>query len=137
MTESKKPLSDFEDFLADTDDESKEDAVAGLQANKVNVRQFFSRVQQTVQEGYRQRLQELAASQQKAESGPGFLTDLAQMSRDAMLACFDRVRRGEFGAEYKEAALARCRNKDVSELTDEDLRSWLEDVGEILGEPEE
>ncbi len=137
MTDPKKRLSDLEEFLADTEGESKEDVVAELRANKVNVNQFFSRVQQTVQEGYRKQLQGLAAAQQEAEVSPGFLAGLTQMSRDAMLAFFERVRKGEYGGEYREAALARCRNKDASELTDEELRSWLEDVGEILGEPEE
>ena len=78
-----------------------------------------------------------AAEQEQASrtSAPGFLGQLTTMSRDAMLAVFERVANGDFGTKYSTAALARCRNKDASGLTDEELRSWLEDIGDVLGEP--
>ena len=99
---------------------------------------FFSRVQKTVDAGYSKQLQRLSADQQSEHRAPpSFLSDLADMTRDSMLDCFQRLRSGEFGVQYKEAALARCRNKDATELTDDELRSWLDDVGDIIGEPEQ
>lgn len=138
MTIPNKTLADLVDFLVDTDDESKKDAVTELRANKVNVTQFFARVQQTVQTGYSKQLEKVAVNQQsEIESHSGFLDNVSKMTRDAMLTCFEHFRQGNCGIDYREAALARCRNKDTSNLTDEELRSWLEDISEILGEPKD
>ena len=54
-----------------------------------------------------------------------------------MLSFFEKLRSGAYGSHYQEAAVARCRNKDATELSGEELRSWLEDIGDTLGEPEE
>lgn len=77
-----------------------------------------------------------AREREQSNSRPAFLGTIATMSRQAMLDCFKKLRRGDFGDKYRDLALARCRNKDASELTDEELRSWLEDVGQVLGEPD-
>lgn len=135
MKQEKPNLNDLEAFLTD-DSLSKKDAVKELRMQRVDTEALFDRVQRIVREGYSTQLR-LAAEQEQAsrESAPGFLAQLATMSRDAMLAVFEKVANGEFGSEYQTAALARCRNKDASGLTDEELRSWLEDIGDVLGEP--
>ena len=135
MKQEKPNLDELEAFLLD-DSLSKKDAVKELRMQGVNTEALFDRVQRIVQEGYSAQLRRAAEQEQASRtSAPGFLGQLTTMSRDAMLAVFERVANGDFGTKYSTAALARCRNKDASGLTDEELRSWLEDIGDVLGEP--
>ena len=136
MTDRDKRFDDFEAFLTADEGQSKEDAIAELRAHGVDTEAFLAKARRVVQEGYRRQLKTVAQSEQATQAAaPGFLANLKSMPRAAMQAVFARVREGEFGIQYRELALARCRNKDASELSDEELRSWLEDVGDILGEP--
>jgi hypothetical protein len=133
-----KRLEDLEAMFVDNEHQSKAEALLELQSHAVDAEQFLGRVKRTVQDGYRRQLRLLAVQQQAAQStAPSFLAGTAGMSRAVMLEVFEKIRSGGFGAEYREAALARCRNKDATELTDEELRSWLEDVGGMIGDPEE
>lgn len=137
MNEKQPRLNGLEAFLANTEGESKSDDLADLKKLGVDVDRFLARVDETVQQAYSQQLRALAESQRdEAQTAPSFLADLATMSRQAMLDCFERLRGGEFGGQYRELALARCREKDATELSDEELRSWLDDVGQVLGDPE-
>src|SRR5580704_6777151 len=134
MKQEKPNLNDLEVFLTN-DSLSKQDALKELRLQGVDTEALFARVQRIVREGYSTQLR-LAAEQEKvSRASPDFLAQLATMSRDAMLAVFERVANGDFGPEYRTAALARCRSKDASGLTDEELRSWFEDIGDVLGEP--
>lgn len=133
-----KRIDALEAMLADNEHQTKAEAMSELQARAADAEHFLSRVKRAVQDGYSIQLRLLAERQQAAQSAtPGFLAGIANMSRGAMLEVFEKLRNGGFGAEYREAALARCRNKDASELTDEEMRSWLEDVGSMFGAPEE
>lgn len=135
MKQHNPTIDDLEAFLID-DSLSKKDVTKELRLQGVDTEAFFDRVKRIVREGYSAQLRLAAEQEQSSRStAPGFLAQLATMSREAMLAMFERVANGEFGAEYRSAALARCRNKDASGLTDEELRSWLEDIGDVLGEP--
>jgi hypothetical protein len=137
MNEERGKLNGLEAFLANCDEESQADDLADLRKMGVNVDAFMKRVDATVQAGYAEQLRQLAASQrEQSSSAPGFLANLKTMTRAAMLDAFEGLRRGDLGERYRGLALARCRNKDVSELSDDELRSWLEDVGQVLGEPE-
>jgi len=136
MKNERIKLNGLEAFLANTEGESKSEDLADLRKSGVDVGSFLARVEATVQQGYSQQLRALAEKQRTHDrSGPTFLDGLASMSRQAMLECFERLRNGEFGDRYRDLALARCRNKDASELTDDELRSWLDDAGQVLGEP--
>lgn len=137
MNKPDKRLESLEDFLADTEGEPQAETLRELRAQGVDTKQFFQRVQKTVDEGYSRQLRELAAREQQRQTTPSFLDSLSEMGRAAMLDCFERIRSGALGGRYQQAAVARFRNKDASELTDEELRSWLEDIGETLGEPDE
>ena len=137
MNDERLKLNRLEAFLADMEGESKADDLADLKKLGLDGDTFLARVEATVQQGYSQQLRVVAASQRAHNPAvPAFLKGLASMSRQAMLDCFERLRNGEFGDRYRNLALARCRNKDASELTDDELRSWLEDAGQVLGEPE-
>ena len=135
MKQEKPNLNDLEAFLTD-DSLLEKDAAKELRLQGIDTEALFDRVQRIVREGYSTQLR-LAAEQEKVSraSAPSFLAQLATMSRDAMLAVFERVANGDFGPEYRTAALARCRSKDATGLTDDELRSWLEDIGDVLGEP--
>jgi hypothetical protein len=133
-----KRLDELEAMLVENEHQSKAEALAELKAHAVNAEQFLGRVKRAVQDGYTRQLRQLAERQQAAQSAtPAFLAGISAMSRATMLDVFEKIRVGGFGEEYREAALARCRNKDASELTDEELRTWLEDVGSMIGDPEE
>lgn len=137
MNEERRKLNGLEAFLANADGEAQADDLVDLRKMGVDVDAFMKRVDATVQAGYAEQLRLLAASEREQSSAvPGFLANLHAMTRAAMLESFERLRRGELGERYRGLALARCRNKDVSEVTDDELRSWLEDVGQVLGEPE-
>lgn len=135
MNEPNKRLDALESFLSENEAESKGETRSELRRQGVEVDEFLDRVKKVVQKGYQERLREIAATESESHL-PGFLQNLKAMSRDAMLDVFRRLQRGEFGGEYQQLALARCRNKDAQDTTDEELRSWLDDIGEVLGEPE-
>lgn len=131
----KPSMADLDAFMTD-EALSKVDAIKSLKSAGVDTNSFFDKIDQIVQKGYTDQLRKVAEHERSSESvRPSFLVDLAQMPRQKMLAIFADVSSGRFGTQYRESALARCRNKNANDLTDEELRSWLEDIGEILGEP--
>jgi hypothetical protein len=129
-----KRLEDLEDFLASNEEQTKAETIAELRSQGLDTAQFFSRIKKIVQTSYSEQLRVTAQSEQdRIRVQPGILPQLATMSRDAMLSIFAQLQDGSYGPQYQQAALARCRNKDASLLSDEELRSWLEDIGDILG----
>jgi hypothetical protein len=134
MNTPDKRLVKLENLLASNEEQPKTETIAELRSVGIDTAQFFSRIKKLVQVGYTDQLRAAAQQQQEKERAlPHFLDQLAAMSREAMLAVFAQLQGGAFGTQYQEAALARCRNKDTSLLSDEELRSWLEDIGDILG----
>lgn len=134
MSTPDKRLAKLEDLLSSNEHQAKTETIAELRSLGIDTAQFFSRINKFVQVGYTEQLRAAAQLQQENERTlPHFLDQLAAMSREAMLAVFAKLQGGAFGPQYREAALARCRNKDASLLSDEELRSWLEDIGDILG----
>jgi hypothetical protein len=49
---------------------------------------------------------------------------LVGKARSELLALYEAASMGQYGA----ATRARCRNKNAEQMTDEELRSWLEDI---------
>lgn len=137
MTDKDRSLDDLEALLAGGDDETKQETISELRRSGVDTTQFFSRIRQVVQNGYSKQLRSLAEREMKETfaARAAFFGQLKDMTRDKMLAIFGELQQGAFGAGYQQAALARCRNREASELSDEELRSWLEDIGDILGDP--
>lgn len=134
MSQNAKRLDDLENFLISNEEQSKSETAAELRSQGVDTERFFNKIHAIVQAGYCQQLRVIAQREQAAlKAQPPFLENLATMTREAMLAIFSQLRDGAFGSDYQEAALARCRNKDASSLSDGELRSWLEDVGDIFG----
>ena len=137
MKPTDKRLQKLEEFFADTDNEPVADLLKELRAQGIDTERFSRRVNDTVEAAYSAGLRALAANEQQPSSSPSFITAAASKTREAMLALFEQLREGTFGAQYQQAALARCRSKAAQELTDEELRSWLEDIGDTLGEQKE
>jgi hypothetical protein len=134
MKNNDRRLEDLEDLLAANEEQSKAETVTELRSQGIDTTEFFSRIKKIVQTGYSAQLRASAQREQNTmRVRPDFLREIAAMSREAMLAVFSQLQTGTHGPQYQEAALARCRNKDASQLSDEELRSWLEDIGDILG----
>jgi hypothetical protein len=134
MTNKEPNFDDLDDFMTE-EILDKVDAIKFLKAFGVDTNSFFEAVDKTVQRGHSHQLRQLAEEEKAASSqGSKFLIQLAGMSRQAMLGMFERVSQGKFGKEYQELALVRCRNKKPTDFSDEELRTWLEDICEILGE---
>ncbi|MCC7422363.1 MAG: hypothetical protein IT428_18955 [Planctomycetaceae bacterium] len=130
-------MDDLENFLVE-EQLPTADAVKMLRSLGVDTTAFFAEIERRVQDGYSGQLRKVAEREKSARaSGATFLGQLASMSRDAMIDLFRQVSEGRFGTAYRDAALARCRNKAPSEFTDDELRTWLEDIGEILGDPDQ
>lgn len=135
MNDKMKRIDHLESVLSNNESQSKAETLAELRAQGIDTDNFIVRVKRVVQEQYTKALRDLATTE-SANSPPTFLAGIAKLSRDAMLDLFGRLQRGEFGNEYRQMTLARCRNKDASQLSDDELRSWLQDIGDILGEPD-
>lgn len=134
MSPREPNMDDLEDFLIG-EQLPKVDAIKILRSAGVDTTAFFNAMEKAVQAGYSAQLQKIAESERAVRTSRAtFRTELASMSRDAMIARFNEVSEGRFGMVYRDAALARCRNKKPAEFTDEELRTWLEDIGEIVGE---
>lgn len=134
--DAENELTKFEAFLADTDNQTKEETLAELADNGVNAQEFLKQIQMVVREGYSKRLKEIAEREASAQSAVGRARfgDVVNMSRETMLAVFERLRAGDFGEDLREATFGRCRNRQTKELSDEELRSWLEDISDIPNE---
>lgn len=138
MSDKQEPtLDNLEDFMC-SEQLSKVDAIKFLKEHGVDTTAFFEAIEATVQQGYSKQLREIAEQQKAARAiAPETLAKIGSMTRQAMLSFFEDLTRGQFGQGYQSAALARCRNKSPSDFTDEELRTWIEDVQELLGEPHE
>ena len=134
MSNTKKTLHNF---LYDVSDQSKADAVKELESHGVDVPDFLSRIERTVQSAYMSQLGNIASKEQAEIKKPAsFLENVAEMTKDQILALVDQIRSGAFGPDYRSLAVARCRNNDPNEMSVEELRSWLEDLNDTLGEAE-
>lgn len=127
-------LSDLEEILAEIEGQSTDEIAADLRKAGIDTDAFLMRANKVMQEQYRKHLHELAEEEQHiARVVPSLFADVASMDREELLMSFATLQNGSMGDAYKEAALAHFRNKDTAELSDDDLRSWLQDIAEISG----
>jgi hypothetical protein len=92
----------------------------------VDVDRFLKRADEAFRKGLQEGVkQQVAQAKVRATSRRGTLFgNLGDKGRAALLALYEAATAGQYGAE----ALARCRNKNADAMTDEELRSWLEDI---------
>jgi hypothetical protein len=96
----------------------------------VDVKKFLAGTEEAFRKGL-QRGMKAKAAQAKARSAVlkgSLFGDLAAKARVDLLALCQAASGGQYGAAIR----ARCRNKNAEAMTDEELRSWLEDI-ERLG----
>lgn len=129
-----KSLDDLDLFLAGSSEETLEDVQKDLRSQGVNLPEFIKQIHATVQNGYSEQLKAIAETERDSQPVT-ILEQLKKMSRAAMLSLFEELRSGAYGENYQELAVARCRDKDATELSDAELRSWLEDISATLGSP--
>lgn len=130
MTPNDENLSRLEQFLAATEHQTKEEALAELASQGVDVAAFKTRVIALVRKGYQQQVK-LAAQEDRMNASQRTTRrfgDLVGKPLAELVGIFDSIRAGEFGTGCQQAALARCRNLQDKSLSETELRSWLEDI---------
>lgn len=133
-----KRVHPLESFLFDNIDQTKNEAISELNTHGIDSSTFLAEVNEIVQASYMNQLKVLAEAEKASSTKQAdFLSDIADWGREALLRLFAQLRSGNFGDNYQQAAIARCRNKNPSELSETELRSWLVDIGETLGDPTE
>ncbi|MBI5818285.1 MAG: hypothetical protein HZA88_04795 [Verrucomicrobia bacterium] len=123
-------------LLADDADMSVTELRAELAAQGVNVDEFLAKFSKTVRKGYQQQIR-LAADKAKEQTQFAAATlfgDLRQKTMVELLAIREQVANGVFGVALQKTALARCRNQQGTELSENELRSWLEDISRSASE---
>lgn len=130
MPPNNDDLSRLERFLANTENQTKADALAELASRGVNSTAFKARVAEVVRKGYQQqvRLAAQVARQDASKKTTRRFGDLVGKPLAELTMIFERIRAGEFGAGCQQAAVARCRNLQSDNPSETELRSWLEDI---------
>lgn len=125
-----KALRALDALLADDEEMSVDELRAELSAQGVNVSEFSARFSKVVRQGYQRRVRlEAEASVAKAQAGKTTLFgDLTRKSKAELLAIREQVINGIFGPVLQRTANARCRNHKGEEVSEAELRSWLEDL---------
>ncbi|MEK0448353.1 MAG: hypothetical protein RL088_621 [Verrucomicrobiota bacterium] len=130
MTPNDENLNRLEEFLSAIPPQTKDEALNELTAHGVDVAAFKARVASVVRKGYQHQVK-LAAQAARADASTKTnrrFGDLMGKGLAELVAIFERIRSGEYGVGYQQAALARCRNLQDVPTSETDLRSWLEDI---------
>lgn len=101
----------------------------------VDVKKFLSGADEAFRKGL-QRGMKAKAAHAKARSAVlkgSVFGDLGGKLRADLLALCQAASAGQYGTAIR----ARCRNKNAEALTDEELRSWLEDIERLNEEDTE
>jgi hypothetical protein len=101
----------------------------------VDVKRFLAGADEAFRKGL-QRGMKAKAAHAKARSAVlkgSLFGDLGGKVRVELLAFVQAASVGQYGA----ATRARCRNKNAEAMTDDELRSWLEDIERLSEEPED
>ena len=125
-TDYSKAAQKLRDAVSDNSHMSAADLRKKLTEEGVNVDQFLAMAdvafRHGLQEGVRQ--QSAQAKARAAVLKGTLFGSLVGKSREALIALYESATAGNYGSE----AMARCRNKNAEALTDDELRSWLEDI---------
>lgn len=126
-------LSRLEQFLANTENHTKDEVLAELATRGVNTTAFNARVAEIVRKGYQLQVKIAAQAARKdaAQKVTRRFGDLVGKPLSELKVIFERIRAGEFGAGCQQAAMARCRNLQSENPSEAELRSWLEDISTL------
>ena len=128
-----KALRALDSLLADDAEMSLDELRTELATQGVNVEEFSTRFSKTVRQGYQRRVRLAAeASVTKAQAAKtNLFGDLSRKTKAELLAIREHVINGIFGPVLQSTAIARCRNHKGVEVSEAELRSWLEDISAI------
>jgi len=126
----RKALENLDLFLADTEGQTPEEVAKELKDQGVDVEKFLTNIKGVVRKGYQGQLKAAAAAERQStvRYRRGRFGDLATKTKKELLSIIAEVQAGIFGTALGQAAVARFRNRDNTTLSEEDLRSWLEDL---------
>lgn len=129
--DSIQTIQRLETSLLDFSDESKTQLRTELEADGVDVTKFLSRLNGVVRKGYQHQmhLKSQTARDQANSTVGSIFGDLSAVGGEQLRALIERVLVGSYGSVAQTAA--RCRNYQGAELSDDDLRSWLQDVEKL------
>ena len=132
----RKALENLDLFLADTEGQTTEEIAKELKDQGVDVEEFLSKVKSVVRKGYQGQVRAAAAAERQAtmQRARGRFGDLATKTKEEMLSLISAIQAGAFGTTLSTTAVARFRNRNNTSVSEEDLRSWLEDLD--ASEPE-
>jgi len=99
-----------------------------LSEEGVDVDRFLKRFDATFRKGIQAKAKhEAVEAKTRASAARGSLFGRIVETRENLLALVREATAGRFGAEV----MARCRNKDTNAMSDNELRSWLEDIEKL------
>ena len=121
-----KMLKNLDKVLLDDAGETPAEVRQRLEAEGVDVKGLVSRVKAAAGEAYRQRLATEArlAQLEVSKSKGQVFGNLISLGREKLLELIQSAASGSYGP----IATARCRNQKPEELSEEDLRTLLEDI---------
>ncbi len=119
-------LKNLDKVLLDDAGETPAEIRQRLEAEGVDVKGLVARVKAAAGEAYRQRLAaEARQLQVEARKSKGkVFGNLVGLGREKLIELIQAAATGEYGP----IATARCRNQKPEELSDEDIRTLLEDI---------
>ena len=124
-----KALRSLEAIISDDSEMSVEELRSDLSEQGVDVEKFLGRFGAAVRDGYQQRLRRSAEEAAHSRvTTPRPFGELAGKTRAELERIVAQIREGLFGAVFQQADVARCRNQQSNNLSDTELRSWLEDI---------
>jgi hypothetical protein len=128
----KKAVRNLDAWLAEDSEQPVEALRQELCEQGVNVDAFLARFETVVRKGLQHQMKAEADREQRdAEAKPRHrFGDLTTKTRVELERLFESVRLGVFGDHLKSAALARCCNHTGEQVSETELRSWLEDISE-------
>lgn len=117
----------FEDY-----GEKPEEVRRRLESEGVDVKGLIARIKAAAGEAYRESLIEEAAKEEsrRKELRGSVFGNLAGLGRDKLLELIRAAEAGRYGS----AIIARCRNQKVENLSETDLRTFLEDIESTIQE---
>ena len=121
----------LEASLLNTSDESSAELRRELESGGVDANRFLSRLKGVVRKGYQHQMRlQNQADWDRANSAVGSIFgDLSALGGEQLRALIERVLSGSFGSLAQSAA--RCRNYHGDKLSDDEVRSWLQDVEKL------
>src|ERR1017187_2737902 len=124
-----KAFEHLSDFLADPEGEGREDIISQLKSEGVDVDKFLQEIHTVVRKANQEKMRARAERERNAtRTDPTALFgELLRMPREELLILVGKVQSGAFGLSLQQLAAARARNQSGGTLSDEDLRSWLQD----------